>query len=216
MKVSLLRDRDDPVGVAEKTLCRRFRAEKCRITRSSPMLVCPGIKRRSNSLETVLSSTPLPQTHVEYTTFIMTDSSIPADANVGWEELKSSSGAKYRVKAADYDITDKPTDEANETEASGPSFKDVRVNWKLGTEGVPDEDVQRRTAITWYKLAEAEWYSPFKYKLTINCKDTYCYFFTDKDEPKPDKYMLNVFQNPGTHSLEFGSKNPTITSISSW
>jgi len=180
------------------------------------MLVCPGIKRRSNSLETVLSSTPLPQTHVEYTTFIMTDSSIPADANVGWEELKSSSGAKYRVKAADYDITDKPTDEANETEASGPSFKDVRVNWKLGTEGVPDEDVQRRTAITWYKLAEAEWYSPFKYKLTINCKDTYCYFFTDKDEPKPDKYMLNVFQNPGTHSLEFGSKNPTITSISSW
>ncbi|KEQ78026.1 hypothetical protein M436DRAFT_59964 [Aureobasidium namibiae CBS 147.97] len=59
---------------------------------------------------------------------------------------------------------------------------------------------RERTAITWYKLAEAEWYSPFKYKLTINCKDTYCYFFTDKDEPKPETYMLNVFRNPGTHS----------------
>ncbi|KAG9853768.1 hypothetical protein KCU98_g2810, partial [Aureobasidium melanogenum] len=141
----------------------------------------------------------------------MSDSSVPADANVGWEELQSSSGSRYRIKASNYDIADKPTDEANIAEASGPSFQDLPVNWHYGTEGAPSQDIQNRTAITWYKLQKAEWYSPFSYKLTINCKDTYTYRFTDETG---DTYKLDVWQNSGTHSVEYSSDKPTIVKIS--
>ena len=135
----------------------------------------------------------------------------PPDANVGWAELKSDNDQSYRVKASDYDITEKPVAEANSVAASGPSFSDVSVYWTVGTSGAPSTDVQNRTAITWYKLEKAEWYSPYQYKLSINCSDTYDYKFTDSS---PDTYTLNVFQNPGTHEVEYRSGSPTITSIS--
>lgn len=135
----------------------------------------------------------------------------PADANVGWEELTASNGDKYRVKASDYNIADVPTgEEANVVAASGPDFDNVEVNWVVGTEGAPSADVQNKTAITWYKLAKAEWYSPFQYKLTINVKDTYNYEFTDQE---PDTYKLNVWLNNGTHEVEYRSDRPTIVKI---
>lgn len=137
---------------------------------------------------------------------------VPADANVGWEEMKSQKGEKYRVKADDYDIAAKPTDEeADATAANGPSFDDVSVYWTVGTSGAPSLDVQNKTAITWYKLEYAEWYSYFKYKLTFSCIDKYNYKFKDQE---PDTYACNVWQNPGTHSVEYDSKAPTIVSIS--
>ena len=136
----------------------------------------------------------------------------PADANVGWEELKSEKGNDYRVKASEYNIADKPTgEEANTVAASGPSFSNVSVYWTVGSSGAPSSDVQNKTAITWYKLEKAEWYSPFQYKLTINCNDTYDYTFNDQE---PDSYELNIWQNPGSHSVEYRSSKPIIVSIS--
>lgn len=136
----------------------------------------------------------------------------PADANVGWEELKSDKGQAYRVKASDYNIADKPVgEEANAAAASGAGFSKVSVNWTVGSSGAPSSDLQDKTAITWYKLEEAEWFSPYKYKLTINCKDTYDYTFFDKAS---DAYSISVWQNAGSHSVEYRSDNPTIVSVS--
>ncbi|KAL8782841.1 MAG: hypothetical protein Q9195_009562 [Heterodermia aff. obscurata] len=136
----------------------------------------------------------------------------PPDANVGWAEMKSDKGDGYRVKASDYDISDKTiNEEANSVAASGPKFDNVSVYWTVGSSGAPSQDVQNRTAITWYKLEKAEWYSPYQYKLSFNCADTYNYSFKDQE---PDTYGVNVFQNPGTHSVEYRSKAPIIVSIS--
>ena len=134
----------------------------------------------------------------------------PADANVGWQDLKSKKGEGYRVKASDYDISTSAK-EADAPAASGPSFSDVAVYWTVGSSGAPSNDVQNRTAITWYKLETAAWWSIFKYKLTINCADTYNYRFTDQE---PDTYGLDVFGNSGSHSLEYRSNSPTIVKIS--
>ena len=136
----------------------------------------------------------------------------PEDANVGWEELKSNKGQEYRIKASDYDIADKPTSEGEHSvAASGPNFSDVPVHWTVGSSGAPSTDVQDKTAITWYKLEKAELLSIFQYKLTINCNDTYNYKFTDQSS---DTYTLDVWQNAGTHSLEYSSSRPIIVSIS--
>ena len=134
-----------------------------------------------------------------------------ADANVGWQDLKSEKGEAYRVKASDYDIASASAEAADAPAASGPSFSDVAVNWTVGSSGTTTSDVQNRTAITWYKLERAELFSIYQYKLTVNCADTYDYKFTDQE---PDTYRLNVFQNAGTHSLEYRSHSPTIVKIS--
>ena len=134
----------------------------------------------------------------------------PADANVGWQDLKSEKGDGYRVKASEYDIS-ASAQETDAPAASGPSFSGVSVNWTYGTSGAPSNDVQNRTAITWYKLDKAEWWSPFQYKLTINCSDSYDYEFKDGTG---DTYKLNVWQNAGSHEVEYRSSNPTIVSIS--
>ena len=136
---------------------------------------------------------------------------IPQDAEVGWQELASSKGEKYRVKASDYEIGDKPAGTEDEPSASGPSFKDVEVYWTVGSEGAPSQDVQNRTAITWYKFSKAPWYSVYTYRLTISTKDTYNYTFWDQE---PDYYKLDVWQNSGTHTVEFSSGSPTIVRIS--
>lgn len=136
----------------------------------------------------------------------------PANANVGWEELKSDKGIEYRVKASDYNIANKPTgEEANSAASSGPKFSNLSVYWTVGSSGAPSTDVQNKTAITWYKLEKAEWWSTYSYKLTISCKDTYNYTFNDEE---PDSYGLNVWQNAGSHSVEYSSSKPTIVSIS--
>ncbi len=138
----------------------------------------------------------------------------PADANVGWEGLKSDKGKEYRVKASDYDIAAKPAgEEANSVAASGPEFSNVTVDWTVGSSGAPSPDIQNKTGITWYKLENAEWYSPFQYKLTINCNDTYDYHFMDQEG---DSYQLDVRQTAGSHSLEYRSSAPTIVSISGY
>lgn len=151
------------------------------------------------------------KTTSQYT--IMSDQKqAPPNANVGWEELKSDKGNEYRVKASDYNIAEKPTgEEANSAAASGPKFSNVPVRWTVGSSGAPSSDVQNQTAITWYKLKKAEWWSPFQYKLTINCNDTYDYDFKDEE---PDSYRVNVLQNSGSHSVEYRSDAPTIVSIS--
>ncbi|KAG7422249.1 hypothetical protein ACKAV7_000155 [Fusarium commune] len=141
----------------------------------------------------------------------MAETQVPSDAEQGWNQLSSNNGADYRVKASDYDINDKPADSADEPSASGPSFKNVKVHWTVGSEGVPSEDVQDETGITWYKLDKAEWWSPYTYKLTIVAKDTYNYVFYDESG---DYYTLGVWQNAGTHSVEYRSGKPTIVSIS--
>ena len=136
----------------------------------------------------------------------------PEDANVGWEELKSDKDQDYRVKASDYNIADKPTGEGEHSvAASGPSFSNVSVYWTVGSSGATSTDVQNKTAITWYKLEKASLFSIYQYKLSVNCSDTYNYKFTDQE---PDTYTLNVWQNSGTHSLEYRSSGPTIVSIS--
>lgn len=97
----------------------------------------------------------------------------PADADVGWAELKPSEGDTYRAKASDYNIAEIPEAEANEFAASGPSFSNVSVYWTVGTEGSPSTDVQNQTAITWYKLAKTPWWNVvFTYELSFNTKDT--------------------------------------------
>ena len=134
---------------------------------------------------------------------------LPKEAITGWDDLKSKGGNEYRVKALDYDISTEG--DGKTPDAKGPSFKDVAVYWTVGTSGAPSIDVQNKTAITWYKLDYAEWWSPYKYKLSINTLDTYDYYFTDQS---PDSYQLNVYQNAGTHEVEYRSDKPAIVSIS--
>ena len=135
----------------------------------------------------------------------------PADANVGWKNSDSTNSQNYRLKASDYNIADKLTNiDTGLVAADGPKFSKVTVNWPVGSSGAPSEDVQEKTAITWYSLDKAEWYSPFSYKLTINTIDTYDYHFEDASY---DYYELNVFQT-GVHEVEYDSKNPNIISIS--
>ncbi|KAM6510878.1 hypothetical protein FSOLCH5_011324 [Fusarium solani] len=136
---------------------------------------------------------------------------VPADANIGWQELKSSTGQTYRVKAADYDIGDKPEDENNIVAASGPKFSSVKVHWEVGTSGNTDDETRDRTAITWYKLEKAPISSPKQWRLTIACEDTYNYRFFDEE---PDYYDLNVWLTSGTHWVEYNSERPTIVSVS--
>ncbi|GKT42872.1 uncharacterized protein ColSpa_03053 [Colletotrichum spaethianum] len=140
----------------------------------------------------------------------MADTQPPADANVGWQELKTSNGAKYQVKANDYEISDKPAPTDDELSARGPEFSDVRLNWGTHTSGAPPQDVQDKTGITWYNLNKAPWYSVFKWRLTINVKDTYNYVFTDQSG---DTYSLGTWQL-GTHTVDYDSSEPTIVSIS--
>ncbi|KAI8159609.1 hypothetical protein K4K49_004010 [Colletotrichum sp. SAR 10_70] len=134
----------------------------------------------------------------------------PPDAEVGWQELKTENGNKYRVKADDYDIADRDPD-GDEPAAAGPPFKDVEVYWTVGSSGAPSQDVQNKTAITWYRLDKAPWYVYYKYRLTINTNDTYNYEFTDQS---PDTYSLGVWQKSVTHTVDFDSSSPTIVKIS--
>jgi len=137
---------------------------------------------------------------------------VPADSDVGWEELTSEKNQKYSVKASDYNIANKPTgEEAQAAAASGPSFENVAVNWPFGTSGTPSKDVQNKTAITWYKHDAAPAASIYKYELTISVSDTYNYTFTDEE---PDTYKLNVWDKSGTHFVRFRSEKPTIVKIS--
>ncbi|VTO91797.1 unnamed protein product [Fusarium graminearum] len=133
---------------------------------------------------------------------------VPQDAQVGWLDLKSENGQDYRVKASDYDISECPSGK-DAPSASGPPFN-VNVHWQVGTEGAPSAEIQDKTAITWYKFEKAPWYSIYQYKLTINTRDTYNYTFFDSE---PDYYGLNILDTSGSHTVEFRSKNPTITSI---
>jgi hypothetical protein len=136
----------------------------------------------------------------------------PADAKLGWAEMTSDNGGDYRVKASDYDIADQPDGEGgNVTAANGPTFLDEPVNWSCPSSGTPSQEFQNKTGITWYKLDKAPWYSPKKYRLTISCKDSYNYSFTDES---PDTYWLNVFMTSTTHSVEYDSARPTIVKIS--
>lgn len=136
---------------------------------------------------------------------------VPTDANVGWVDLVSSNGDKFRVKAVDYDMSKKPDGEAHVVDANGPHFENVSVYWTAGSSGAPSDDVRNKTAITWYKLDKAPWYSIYTWQLTINCNDSYNYYFTDGTG---DTYNLNVFFTSTTHEVEFNSSDPTIISIS--
>ena len=135
---------------------------------------------------------------------------VPADAQTGWVDSKSKTGQGFRVKASEYDIST-ATKKHVAALAHGPAFKDVEVYWTLGSSGAPTQDVQNRTGITWYKLAEAPWYSPWDHELTINTTKTYNYHFTDQ---WPDTYDLNVFINGGSHYVQYDSGKPTIVKIS--
>ncbi|KAF7563163.1 hypothetical protein G7046_g952 [Stylonectria norvegica] len=134
----------------------------------------------------------------------------PADENVGWEERTSQKGQSYRVKASDYDISEKPTG-GDAVAASGPKFSSVPLHWTVGSSGSTSDEIRNKTAITWYKLDKAPWYSVKKYRLSINTEDTYDYEFFDEE---PDEYGLNVWQTAGTHTVEFDSERPTIVSVS--
>ena len=130
----------------------------------------------------------------------------------GFFTLKSEAGKEYGVKADDYNIAEKANDtEANVANASGPKFDNVAVYWTVGSSGYPSQDVQNKTAITWYKLEKAPLLSWFQYTLTINCNDTYDYKFTDQE---PDTYGLSVWSNSGTHYVSYRSSAPTIVKIS--
>ncbi|PTD08681.1 hypothetical protein FCULG_00011195 [Fusarium culmorum] len=126
-----------------------------------------------------------------------TSKEVPQDAQVGWLDLKSENGQDYRVKASDYDISEGPSGE-DAPSASGPPSTSTFTG-KLD-----------KTAITWYKFEKAPWYSIYQYKLTINTRDTYNYTFFDSE---PDYYGLNILDTSGSHTVEFRSNNPTITSI---
>lgn len=135
---------------------------------------------------------------------------VPADAHVGWQEQTSGNDAKYVVKADEYDI-EEAAGSGDAPAASGPSFSDVGVNWRVGTEGAPSKDVQEQTSITYYRLKKAPWYSIYTYELTIVAKDTYKFSFTDEE---PDTYTIDVYQNSGSHFVQYNSKAPTIVRIS--
>ncbi|KAF4985856.1 hypothetical protein FGRMN_11072, partial [Fusarium graminum] len=136
--------------------------------------------------------------------------SVPNDANVGWQDLETNNGAKYAVKADDYDIADRPASTSDEISARGPDFSDVSVNWGTHTSGAPPQDIQDKTGITWYSLNKAPWYRPYTWRLTINVNDTYNYVFKDQSG---DTYSLSTWQL-GTHTVDYSSDNPTIISIS--
>ncbi|EXA33837.1 hypothetical protein NW761_014352 [Fusarium oxysporum] len=123
-----------------------------------------------------------------------------------WKESESQQGQKYQVSASHYDITDQSGDAPA---ANGPPFN-VTVDWRLNTEGSPSQEIQDKTGITYYKLEEAPWYSPKKYRLTISTKDSYNYTFFDNE---PDQYGLNVHRTNGLHWVEYDSRDPRITSI---
>ncbi|KAM0558469.1 hypothetical protein ACHAPJ_004659 [Fusarium lateritium] len=131
-----------------------------------------------------------------------------AEAEPGWQKLQSENGQDYRVNVSDYDISEPPT-AGDEPSASGSPFN-VQVNWAVGTEGAPSPEVQDKTAITWHKLEKLGPWNWFDYRLTIATQDTYNYTFFDRE---PDYYGLSVFKTSGTHSAEYKSGNPTITSI---
>lgn len=78
------------------------------------------------------------------------------EVNTDQKGFETSRVPKCRVEVPDYDITTKPCNESNNIWASSPSFKNVYIDWQVGTGGVPSSDIQQKTAITWYKLAEAE------------------------------------------------------------
>ncbi|KAF4965851.1 hypothetical protein FSARC_6371 [Fusarium sarcochroum] len=137
-----------------------------------------------------------------------TQTQAAADNEAGWKKLQSENGQDYRVNASDYDISEPPAAQ-DEPAASGPPFN-VQVNWPVGSEGAPSQEVQDRTAITWYKLEKLGFWNFYDYRLTIATQDTYNYTFFDQE---PDYYGLNVFDTRGTHSVEFKSGNPTIRSI---
>lgn len=147
--------------------------------------------------------------HHYYFTMSQQESEVPKGAKEGWLDEESDNNVKYAVKAAEYDIS-KVSKEGNAPDASGPSFKDVSVYWTVGSSGAPSTDVQNRTSITWYKLEKAPWYSPYQYELTFNAKDTYHFYFTDEE---PDTYGVNVFQNGGSHFVQYRSAKPTIVKI---
>ncbi|KAI1323313.1 hypothetical protein F5Y16DRAFT_350352 [Xylariaceae sp. FL0255] len=132
----------------------------------------------------------------------------PESAQMGWAKLESDSGKDYNVKASDYDMNDEVKDK-DSLNANGPSFQ-IDVNWTFPSSGSPDQEFQNKTGITWYKLDKAPWYSLKKYRLTIACKDTYNYSFTDKE---PDTYWLNVWATSSTHTVEYDSRNPDIVKI---
>ncbi|KAH6680103.1 hypothetical protein F5X68DRAFT_234620 [Plectosphaerella plurivora] len=137
-------------------------------------------------------------------------SEIPGDAEVGWQEKTTGNDAKYRVKAEDYDIQE-ADGSGDGPEASGPAFSNVAVNWVVGTQGVPSDQVQQQTSITYYTLKKAPWWSIYTYELTITATDTYDYKFTDASG---DTYTLDVWQNSGSHYVQYRSDAPTIVSIS--
>lgn len=132
------------------------------------------------------------------------------DVNVGWKDQDSSNGVKYRVKATDYDIEEASYEE-DAPSASGPSFNSVAVNWAVGTEGAPSQDVQEQTSISYYSLKKGPWYSIYNYELTVVAQDTYHFQFVDQEF---DTYALRTYQNSGSHIIEFNSNSPTIVQLS--
>ncbi|KAJ1324701.1 hypothetical protein MN608_09404 [Microdochium nivale] len=135
---------------------------------------------------------------------------IPEGAQIGWQERTTGNKAKYQVKAEEYNI-EEAAGSGDGPAASGPSFSNVAVNWRVGTEGAPSEEVQETTSITYYRLKKAPWYSVYTYELTIFAKDTYNFKFTDEE---PDSYTIDVYQNSGSHFVQYSSKAPTIVKIS--
>ncbi|KXJ85352.1 hypothetical protein Micbo1qcDRAFT_198870 [Microdochium bolleyi] len=147
-----------------------------------------------------VDTSQLPEHHPETTT--------------GWQEESSGNGEKYRVKAEAYDLAEEVARGTHTIAASGPSFDNVAVDWKVGTEGVTTKEVQERTSIIFYKLAKIPFPTPWplpQYELTIIAKDSYHFYFTDGE---PDTYGLNVIQNVGSHYLQYRSSSPNIVKIS--
>lgn len=60
-------------------------------------------------------------------------------------------------------------------------------------------------------MKKAPWWSVYTYELTFNTRDTYNYYFGDQTN---DAYNVNVYQNAGTHVVNYSSDAPTIVKIS--
>ncbi|KAM0231269.1 hypothetical protein ACHAPO_008649 [Fusarium lateritium] len=133
--------------------------------------------------------------------------SVPQDIEFGWLELKNGEGQGYRVHAFEHNTTFAYSD-CEMLAASGPEF-DLSVNWKVGTEGAPSDDIRTQAAILWYKLDKAPSGSPYQYRLTIEADDTYCYTFIDNE---PKCLSLDAFLY-GRYSVDFNSSDPTISTI---
>lgn len=71
--------------------------------------------------------------------------------------------------------------------------------------------MQEQTSISYYSLEKAPWYSVYSYELTIVAQDTYDFQFVDQEF---DTYSLRIYQNSGSHIVEFNSNSPTIVQIS--